>query len=62
MHVPILDLNPCSFNQDVAKLSAEYTPGTVEMMERLGGDDSSGKTDGKTSCKSARPCAPGGIP
>ena len=37
MHAPIFDLNPCSFNPGVARLSAEYTCRAVEMMDLLGG-------------------------
>lgn len=37
MHAPVFDLNPCSFNPGVAKLSAEYTCKTIELLNRLGG-------------------------
>ena len=37
MHAPIFDLNPCSFNPGVAKLSADYTSKTIEMLDQLGG-------------------------
>lgn len=37
MHAPIFDLNPCSFNPGVAKLSADYTCKTIEMLDLLGG-------------------------
>ncbi|MDV0442203.1 hypothetical protein McpAg1_14330 [Methanocorpusculaceae archaeon Ag1] len=37
MHAPIFDLNPCSFNPGVARLSIEYTCRCVEMMDSLGG-------------------------
>ena len=37
MHAPIFDLNPCSFNPGVAKLSADYTGKTIEMLDQLGG-------------------------
>ena len=36
VHAPILDLNPCSINPDVAEVSLEYTVRSVEMAGQLG--------------------------
>ncbi|MCQ2356504.1 MAG: sugar phosphate isomerase/epimerase, partial [Methanocorpusculum sp.] len=36
-NAPIFDLNPCSFNPGVAKLSADYTSKTIEVLDQLGG-------------------------
>ncbi|HJJ36406.1 MAG TPA: TIM barrel protein [Methanocorpusculum sp.] len=37
MHAPIFDLNPCSFNEGVAKLTAEYSIACIDMLSALGG-------------------------
>ena len=36
VHAPILDLNPCSINPDVAKVSVEYSLRSIAIAERLG--------------------------
>ena len=36
VHAPILDLNPCSINPDVAALSIRYACESVRLAERLG--------------------------
>jgi len=36
VHAPILDLNPCSINPDVAHLSVEYTLTAVKLAEQIG--------------------------
>ena len=37
MHAPIFDLNPCSFNEGVAKLTADYSIACIDMLSALGG-------------------------
>jgi sugar phosphate isomerase/epimerase len=36
VHAPILDLNPCSINPDVAEISIQYAVRSVAMAEQLG--------------------------
>jgi sugar phosphate isomerase/epimerase len=36
VHAPILDLNPCSINPEVAKISVEYAVRSVHIAERMG--------------------------
>jgi sugar phosphate isomerase/epimerase len=36
VHAPILDLNPCSINPDVAKVSVEYSVRAIAIAEQLG--------------------------
>lgn len=36
IHAPILDLNPCSINPDVARVSAEYSIRAITIAEQLG--------------------------
>ena len=36
VHAPILDLNPCSINPDVAKVSVEYSLRSMAIAEQLG--------------------------
>lgn len=36
VHAPILDLNPCSINPKVAKVSVEYTLAAVALADRIG--------------------------
>jgi len=36
VHAPILDLNPCSINPDVAQISVEYSVRAVTIAEQLG--------------------------
>jgi sugar phosphate isomerase/epimerase len=36
VHAPILDLNPCSINPDVAAVSRDFTVRAVEIAERAG--------------------------
>jgi sugar phosphate isomerase/epimerase len=36
VHAPILDLNPCSINPDVARISIEYSVRSVTIAEQLG--------------------------
>jgi sugar phosphate isomerase/epimerase len=36
VHAPILDLNPCSINPDVAQVSVEYSVRAVTIAEQLG--------------------------
>ena len=36
VHAPILDLNPCSINPDVAEVSLEYAGRSIEIAEQLG--------------------------
>jgi len=36
VHAPILDLNPCSINPDVAKVSEEYSVRAIAIAEQLG--------------------------
>jgi len=35
-HAPVLDLNPCSINPEVAAISVEYTVRAVSLAERVG--------------------------
>lgn len=35
IHAPVLDLNPCSINPDVARVSVEYTLNAVRLGERI---------------------------
>jgi sugar phosphate isomerase/epimerase len=35
VHAPVLDLNPCSINDDVAKISLRYALQAIEIGERL---------------------------
>ena len=37
VHAPILDLNPCSINPDVARVSVEYSVRAIEIAEQMGG-------------------------
>lgn len=36
VHTPVLDLNPCSINPDVAELSVAYAVRSLEMAQNLG--------------------------
>jgi sugar phosphate isomerase/epimerase len=36
VHAPILDLNPCSLNPEVAEVSVEYAVRTLEIATRMG--------------------------
>lgn len=36
VHAPILDLNPCSVNPDVAEVSLEYAVRSIEIAEQMG--------------------------
>jgi len=36
VHAPILDLNPCSINPDVAEVSLEYAARSIEMAGQMG--------------------------
>ena len=36
LHAPVLDLNPCSINEDVAEISLKYALWAIEIGERLG--------------------------
>jgi sugar phosphate isomerase/epimerase len=36
VHAPILDLNPCSINPDVARVSVEYSLRAVRLAEQMG--------------------------
>jgi len=36
VHTPVLDLNPCSINPDVAEISVAYAVRSVEMAQMLG--------------------------
>lgn len=36
VHAPVLDLNPCSINPDVADVSVEYTVRSLEMAGQMG--------------------------
>ncbi|MGD0080898.1 MAG: sugar phosphate isomerase/epimerase family protein [Methanoregula sp.] len=36
VHAPILDLNPCSINPDVAEVSVEYAVRSLEIAEKMG--------------------------
>jgi sugar phosphate isomerase/epimerase len=36
VHAPILDLNPCSINPDVAEVSVQYSVQSVAIAERMG--------------------------
>jgi sugar phosphate isomerase/epimerase len=36
VHAPILDLNPCSINPDVAEVSVRYAVQSIGMAERMG--------------------------
>ena len=36
VHTPVLDLNPCSINPDVAELSIRYAVSSVDIAEKLG--------------------------
>ena len=36
VHTPVLDLNPCSINPDVAEISVAYAVRSLEMAQALG--------------------------
>jgi sugar phosphate isomerase/epimerase len=36
VHTPVLDLNPCSINPDVAEISVAYAVRSLEMAQKLG--------------------------
>ncbi|HRX32811.1 MAG: sugar phosphate isomerase/epimerase [Methanoregulaceae archaeon] len=36
IHAPVLDLNPCSINPDVAAISVEYTERAISLAGRIG--------------------------
>ena len=36
VHAPILDLNPCSINPDVARVSHEYAVRSIDIAEQMG--------------------------
>ena len=36
VHTPVLDLNPCSINPDVAEISVAYAVRSLEMAQMLG--------------------------
>lgn len=37
MHAPVFDMNPCSINPGVARLSGDYTIACLHLLEELGG-------------------------
>ena len=52
VHAPILDLNPCSINPEVAQVSVEYAVQSLSNCQPAGctyRDGAPGQEDGKTS-------------
>jgi hypothetical protein len=59
VHSPILDLNPCSINPDVAQVSVEHAVRSIAIAEQMGApypDCAPGEADSKTPAQFSGLC------